>query len=41
MDEAELKLLLFGAGIAIAFLGIRIYLDWDGEGVNFDIGRKI
>jgi hypothetical protein len=40
MDEAELKLLLLGAGITIAFLGMRIYLDWNGRSINFDIGRK-
>jgi hypothetical protein len=40
MDDVELKLLLFGAGITIAFLGMRIYLDWDYKIIKFTTGHR-
>ena len=40
MDEGEFRLLLFGAGITMAFLGMRVFLDWDAKRINFKIGHN-
>jgi len=40
MDDGEIKLLLFGAGITMAFLGLRICLDWDDKIIKFTTGNR-
>ena len=40
MNEEEIKLALFGVGITMAFLSIRIIFDWEDGKINFKIRRK-
>ena len=37
MNDDELKLVLFGLGITMAFLGMRIFLDWEDKISKLDI----
>jgi hypothetical protein len=40
MNDDELKLVLFGVGITMAFLGMRIFLDLEDKISKFDIFHK-
>jgi len=40
MNEDEFKLVLFGVGITMAFLGMRLFLDWEDKIIKFDIRHK-
>jgi hypothetical protein len=40
MNDDELKLVLFGVGITLAFLGMRIFLDLEDKISKFDILHK-
>lgn len=36
MGNDEINLALFGVGIVLAFLSMRIYLDWEDKKIKFD-----
>jgi hypothetical protein len=40
MNEDEFKLVVFGVSITMAFLGMRIFLDWEDRSIKFNIGHK-
>jgi hypothetical protein len=40
MSEDELRLALFGVGITLAFLGMRILLDWEDKKIKFNLHLK-
>jgi hypothetical protein len=40
MNEDEFRLLLFGVGITMTFLGMRIFLDWEDKSIKFDIRHR-
>ena len=40
MNDDETKLVLFGLGITMAFLGMRLFLDWEDKISKFDIFNK-
>jgi hypothetical protein len=40
MNDEEVKLILFGVGITMSFIIMRIFLDWEEKIIKFDIGHK-
>ena len=40
MNEDEFRLLIFGLGITMAFLGMRIFLDIEDKSIKFDIRHR-
>jgi hypothetical protein len=42
MTDEEIKLALFGVGVTLTFLSMRIFLGWEDKKINWDIlHRKI
>jgi hypothetical protein len=40
MTDDEIKLALFGLGVTLTFLSMRIFLDWDDMKIKFDLRHK-